>query len=221
MSTEIYSVKYNDTRTGRRNKIMPKIIDHKQFRGKLLEGSFKLFSQKGYANVTIRSIARELGVSTGSLYHYFKNKEDILEQMFAYIRQRNFGGYLSRIDGIDDLDERLRLITDYWKDHMNEYQDLMLLAIDYHRHHGRSKRARKIFNDFATYYIYVLSETFQITHEAAETFCTYLIGMVWTSLLAPDIFNLNDHINFLTGYIVEAMKSTDSRPGLHHVKRSA
>ncbi len=193
---------------------MPKIVDRDQFRGKLLEGSFKLFSQKGYANVTIRSIAQEIGVSTGSLYHYFKNKEAILEQMFAYIQQRTFGEYRRRIDGIDDLDKRLRIITDYWKIHMSEYQDLMLLAIDYYRHHGRSKRAKKIFNDFATYYIHVFSETFQITPASAETLCTYFVGIVWTSLLAPEIFSLNDHINFLAGYIIEAMKSADRRPGL-------
>jgi hypothetical protein len=66
------------------------VVDHDKFREELLENCFKIFSQKGYSKVSIRDIAKETGLSTGSIYHYFKNKADILEQMFSYIRKKNF-----------------------------------------------------------------------------------------------------------------------------------
>ena len=60
---------------------MPKIVDAEQYRQELLSKCFDLFAQKGYANVTTRQIAKELGVSTGTVYHYFPNKQVLFEQL--------------------------------------------------------------------------------------------------------------------------------------------
>ncbi len=54
---------------------MPKRVDHKQMREDLVERSIELFARWGYATLSIRTIATELGVSTGTLYHYFPNKQ--------------------------------------------------------------------------------------------------------------------------------------------------
>ncbi|MGB6015410.1 MAG: helix-turn-helix domain-containing protein, partial [Nodosilinea sp.] len=48
---------------------MPKIVDHDQYRREILDQCFDLFAEKGYAALTMRQIAQELGVSTGTLYH--------------------------------------------------------------------------------------------------------------------------------------------------------
>jgi AcrR family transcriptional regulator len=60
---------------------MPKIVDPQQYRQELLSKCFDLFAEKGYAQVTTRQIAQELGVSTGTLYHYFPNKQILFEQL--------------------------------------------------------------------------------------------------------------------------------------------
>ena len=60
---------------------MPKIVNHDEYREELLHKAFGLFARKGYSKVTIREIAKELGVSTGTLYHYFENKDVLFEQM--------------------------------------------------------------------------------------------------------------------------------------------
>jgi AcrR family transcriptional regulator len=38
---------------------------------------------KGYDNLSVRAVAARAGVSTGVLYHYFRNKDDILIQSLA------------------------------------------------------------------------------------------------------------------------------------------
>lgn len=40
--------------------------------------SSRLIHQKGFANTTMREIAKTTGMSLGGLYHYFDNKEDLL-----------------------------------------------------------------------------------------------------------------------------------------------
>jgi len=47
----------------------------------LLRTTARLFQQKGYAAVTLRSIAAEAGVTTGSLYYYFSDKEEIVREI--------------------------------------------------------------------------------------------------------------------------------------------
>ena len=58
---------------------MPKIVDVEQYRKELLLKSAELFAEKGYANMTTRELAQGLGVSTGTLYHYFPSKAALFE----------------------------------------------------------------------------------------------------------------------------------------------
>lgn len=41
----------------------------------------KLFEQKGYRSTSVQDIADAVGLQKGSLYHYIKSKEDILQQI--------------------------------------------------------------------------------------------------------------------------------------------
>jgi len=47
----------------------------------LLSTAARLFSRHGYAAVSLRQIAAEAGVTTGSLYHYFGHKDQIVEEI--------------------------------------------------------------------------------------------------------------------------------------------
>jgi len=47
-------------------------------RGRLLAAAARLFREKGYAGTTVRDIAGALGILSGSLFHHFRSKEDIL-----------------------------------------------------------------------------------------------------------------------------------------------
>ncbi|SIS16718.1 TetR/AcrR family transcriptional regulator [Williamsia sterculiae] len=57
---------------------MPKIVDHEERRGLIVAATMRVVDQVGLEGVTVRAIAREAGVSTGVLAHYFANKADIL-----------------------------------------------------------------------------------------------------------------------------------------------
>jgi len=50
----------------------------KNTRDKLIRKAIYLFYHKGYADTSIREIGAEAGISTSLLYHYFKNKQQIL-----------------------------------------------------------------------------------------------------------------------------------------------
>ena len=51
---------------------------------KILQVSINLFSEFGYDNVSIRQIAKEVGIKESSIYNHYKSKESILETILDY-----------------------------------------------------------------------------------------------------------------------------------------
>lgn len=49
---------------------------------KLMEAAAKLFNEKKIEDVGVREIASFAGMTTGTFYHYFKGKDDILDQLY-------------------------------------------------------------------------------------------------------------------------------------------
>jgi AcrR family transcriptional regulator len=52
--------------------------DSDAVRNNIIKVSRRLFLEQGYENTTVRQVLKKAGLSTGSLYHFFKNKEEIL-----------------------------------------------------------------------------------------------------------------------------------------------
>jgi TetR/AcrR family transcriptional regulator, fatty acid metabolism regulator protein len=48
----------------------------------ILTAAIKVFAERGFAQSTISQIAQEAGVADGTIYLYFKNKDDILVQFY-------------------------------------------------------------------------------------------------------------------------------------------
>jgi AcrR family transcriptional regulator len=55
-----------------------RITDPNTAKGRLLACAAQLFKEKGYERTTVRDLAREVGIQSGSLFHHYKNKEAIL-----------------------------------------------------------------------------------------------------------------------------------------------
>ncbi len=55
---------------------------------KIYRNTISLYQQKPYDTVTIADICEVSGISVGSFYHYFKDKDDVLNQGFLSIAQR-------------------------------------------------------------------------------------------------------------------------------------
>jgi len=49
---------------------------------KILRAAVKIFSEKGFYNSRVSEIAKEANVADGTIYLYFKNKDDILISLF-------------------------------------------------------------------------------------------------------------------------------------------
>ncbi|MCI4659528.1 TetR/AcrR family transcriptional regulator [Cryobacterium algoricola] len=85
---------------------MPKIVDHEERRAEVLEATWRVIATRGLDAATVRQIAKEAGVSSGVLAHYFADKDDILVQAhrLAYDRVfRRVEEKIGRSTGIEAL----------------------------------------------------------------------------------------------------------------------
>jgi AcrR family transcriptional regulator len=85
----------------------------RQTRERILETSLTMFNALGEPNVTTNHIADELGISPGNLYYHFRNKDDIVEQLFARYESRMDQALLTpegRLPNLEDVWLQLHLV---------------------------------------------------------------------------------------------------------------
>ena len=85
---------------------MPKVVpEYKDLAKKrIIAAAHKIFYKKGYHNSTMNDVAKEVGVSKGSLYSYFKSKEEIL-QTTNKLSTETFNDYFYSENSLEPLDE--------------------------------------------------------------------------------------------------------------------
>jgi AcrR family transcriptional regulator len=76
-------------------------------RGQILRAAVKLFSDEGYYTTTISQIAKQAGVSTGLIYQYFGDKDDILFLSLKLVLETYEREIPPRLEGVEHPVERL------------------------------------------------------------------------------------------------------------------
>ena len=122
---------------------MPKIVDREKYRKELLWKSFDLFASKGYASVTMREIAKELGVSTGTLYHYFPNKEVLFLQLVEEQTKQDITNFLAEAGSPETLEERIKVLINFIQKNEDYFIKQTLLNIDFYQ----QQEGSEILND--------------------------------------------------------------------------
>src|SRR5690606_8596936 len=79
-------------------------------RGKLLSAAARLFRDQGFDRTTVRDIAREVGIQSGSLFHHFPTKEDILFAVMVEVIRINTQRLQQALAGKSDPVDRLRAL---------------------------------------------------------------------------------------------------------------
>ena len=87
-----------------------------------------MFAEQGFFQSTIAQIAKAAGVADGTIYLYFKNKDDILVQFYEYKTTQIFQRFREAVRQSQTAEEKLRRLI---RVHLEEFQKDRNMAIVY------------------------------------------------------------------------------------------
>lgn len=90
---------------------MPKIVDIEARRAAIAEACWRVIVRDGIAGVTTRSLAAEAGLGRGLLFHYFRDKDEIILAAFELLAQRFRDRLYPALARVTDPVERLRILA--------------------------------------------------------------------------------------------------------------
>jgi AcrR family transcriptional regulator len=96
-------------------------------RERILETALALFNRFGEPNITTADIAGEMEISPGNLYYHFRNKDQIIAELFAAFERRLDGLFAlpeGRAASVEDLWLLLHLTFEAMWDHRFLFRDL-------------------------------------------------------------------------------------------------
>jgi len=93
------------------------IKDHEIRKNEIVTAAQAQFMQKGYDTTTIQDIIDALGIAKGTFYHYFKSKDELLDEIVERL--------------ITDMSDRIKSILDTKKSAIEKFNDVFKLGTVY------------------------------------------------------------------------------------------
>jgi TetR/AcrR family fatty acid metabolism transcriptional regulator len=93
----------------------------------ILRAAIKVFAGKGFFNSKVADIAGEAGVADGTVYLYFKNKDDILHSIFDRAMSEFITDGRRELAGIEGPEAKLRRIAELHLEKLGADRDLAVV----------------------------------------------------------------------------------------------
>ncbi|NMA69730.1 MAG: TetR/AcrR family transcriptional regulator [Desulfitobacterium sp.] len=95
---------------------------------KIIDAAIEAFAEVGYHSCQVSKIARMAGVADGTIYLYFKNKEDILIKLFTERMGEFIQLIRSKMESCHDTRSRLRTLVQTHFTHMENNRSLAMVT---------------------------------------------------------------------------------------------
>ena len=104
--------------------------EFKMRRAEILKQAEKIFSAKGYHNVTVAEIASASGFSIGSLYQFFEGKEDLYTKMISEKLDLIYTEVIKATNAANGIAGKLEALIDTYLQFVEENTDFWRLFIN-------------------------------------------------------------------------------------------
>jgi AcrR family transcriptional regulator len=196
---------------------MPKVVDRDQYRKQLLEQSFELFAEIGYGKITMRQLAQKLGISTGTLYHYFPSKEAMFLQLVEEQVQQDITNFLTQAESVPaDIRSRVSAILAFTKENRDYFSKQLIIWLDYFQQQAGgedalkedlSQRSVEIFEQLDRETIAAINNYLQVDNYAIGAFIlTFINGLLLCQLYSPNLDTWDAQVEVLVAATVVMSK---------------
>jgi TetR/AcrR family fatty acid metabolism transcriptional regulator len=158
---------------GKDESILPKEKSEKY--SSILEGAGAVFARLGFYKATISQIAQEAGVADGTIYLYFKNKDDILYQYIQFKTGAFFEKMRSSVDAAEGAEQKLRNLI---RCHLEEFQNDRNMAIIFQSEVRYLRNNSLQVKDISKLYLDFLTEIIELGQMEGHLRQDLFIGLV-------------------------------------------
>ena len=142
----------------------------------ILAAAVTVFARQGFHQSTIAQIAKEAGVADGTIYLYFKNKDDILVQFFSYRTKQVFDRFRSEVKKAGNSLDKLRNLI---RRHLTEFQRDRNMAVVYQvETHQNSRLAESQIREMSQMYQDLISEIVELGQQEGSIRKELYVGLV-------------------------------------------
>jgi AcrR family transcriptional regulator len=98
-------------------------------RAQILDGARVVFLAEGFDGASMEAIAHAAGVSKGTLYTYFKGKDELFTSLVSNYRNRSFDESFRSLNSASGLRESLETLARNYLNMVREPENLALLRV--------------------------------------------------------------------------------------------
>ncbi len=117
----------------------PKIVDKDEKRRLIAKAAARVFGEKGFETTRMEDVARAAYVGKGTLYEYFRNKEELLQGSFAVFVQDIERDLLAGLDLSAPPEQALRGLADATLQSMRDWGEDYRFFLEYMLHVSRTR----------------------------------------------------------------------------------
>ena len=93
----------------------------------ILRAGVKVFAEKGYFNAKVADVARSAGIADGTVYLYFKSKDEILHSIFDQAMEKFISEGWRELAKIESPVDRLRKVAELHLRRLGDDRDLAIV----------------------------------------------------------------------------------------------
>jgi TetR/AcrR family fatty acid metabolism transcriptional regulator len=110
-----------------RRRAPPAGVQRGDKRDAILRAAIRTFARSGFFAAQVADVARTAGVAAGTVYLYFRGKDDLLVSIFERVMSEAIAEGRAALAGIDDPIERLRRIAHLHLERLSRDRDLAVV----------------------------------------------------------------------------------------------
>jgi AcrR family transcriptional regulator len=201
----------------------PKIVNKEEKKQDILKAAIRVFAQNGVVNTKMTDIARAAGVGKGTIYEYFRSKEDIFADAYSHVFMDTENRISEVLESSIPPEEKLRMfmsvtieeflvkdggefagiMMSFWSEGIRNNNERIMEIID----------LKKVYSEFRAMIAGILDEGIKKgsfrkmdTHITASVIIGALDGILLQYIMDRNVFSPGKAIETLLGSFLKGIK---------------
>jgi len=120
----------------------------------IIEAAARVFSRSGYANAAVADIALQANVGKGTVYEYFKSKEDLFFAVFEWFQKKTEKAAAVGIAALgNSAADRLKILNDSLMGQWDELKDVFVLVMEFWAASSSTQMRQRFRSAFKQLYV--------------------------------------------------------------------